>query len=270
MSKKALVVVGTFMVLLASCRPMSLADEKSTATPEATATSVPTETPAPTNTPEPTNTSVPTATSTATPNRTATAQARVTATAQAVIAKIDAELKKYDLSTKEGHLGWMHDPVSLKLDTYGEYKHDVDYPDLSVSDFVLQTDITWETTTGLAGCGLLLRAQPDFERGAQYQFAIVRLALEPLWDIEYYKYGQFQENITGRLLSAPILDDKSGGTNHITVIAQGNKITAYANGDRLGSVIDGRLTKGTVAFLAWQESGETTCKFENSWLWVLK
>mgnify|MGYP001583637227 CR=1 FL=1 len=84
----------------------------------------------------------------------------------------------------------------------------------------------------------------------------------------YFKYGNFQNNLTG-ILDAPSLNDESGGTNRITIIAQGDKLTAYANGDKLGSAVDRRLTEGTVAFLAWQESGETTCTFSNAWLWVL-
>jgi hypothetical protein len=257
---------------VAGCQALAPA---STATPAPTQTPLPTNTPAPTATPRPTETPVPTATATPvpptpTPDRTATAEAQAAATTAAYVTQIDAELQKYDLSTQDGHLGWIHTPVTMKLDTYGEYQYTVDYPEVKASDFVVHADIKWDTSTGLAGCGFLLRAADDFERGAQYQFAIVRLAFNPLWDIEYYNHGQFQTNVTGDLLNAPSLDDRPGSTNAVTVIVEGDKMTAYANGERLGATRDSRLTDGTVAFLAWQESGETTCTFTNAWLWIFK
>lgn len=245
--------------------PIAAAAEVDAATPLA----APTNTPRPTNTPTATSTPTPTPTRTPTPDLTATAQAQIVATAAAQTALIDAELQKYGLSTNEGHLGWMHDPLMIKVDTYMEDKIDVDYPDYSAADFVLQTDVTWEGTGGIAGCGLLLRAEPDFEKGAQYRLFLARLAFRPLWDIEYYKYGRFQSNVMGQVLDAPMLNDKSGDTNRFIVIAQGDKLTVYANGDKMGSAIDGRLERGIVAFYAWQESGENTCTFTNSWLWVL-
>jgi len=211
----------------------------------------------------------PTATPSPTPNLTATAAARATETAAPILAMIDGELQKYDLSTQEGQLGWVHDPVTMKLDTYMEAQSQVDYPDLVVSDFVVHSDITWESTTGLAGCGLLLRSAEDFTKGQQYQFALVRLAGKPLWDIEYFRYGQFQYNITG-LRDAPGVNFESGSTNKVTIVVQGNKMTVYINGEKLGAGMDNKLTDGIVSFLAWQESGETTCTFTNSWLWVLK
>ena len=249
--------------------PIVAAAEVDTATPLAAPTNTPrpTNTPTATSTPTPTNT--PTPTDTPTPDLTATAQAQIAATAAAQTALIDVELQKYGLSTNEGHLGWMHDPLSIKVDTYMEMRSEVDYPDLSVADFVLQSDITWEGTGGFAGCGFVLRSEPDFEKGAQYQLALIRLAFRPLWDIEYYKYGNYQYNVTGTLLDAPVLNDQSGDTNRLTAIVQGNKITTYANGEKLGSFTDGKLSQGGVAFLAWQNSGETTCTFTNSWLWVL-
>ena len=211
----------------------------------------------------------PTATPSPKPNLTATAAARATETAAPILAMIDGELQKYDLSTQEGQVGWVHDPLTMKLDTYMEAHTDVDYPDLVVSDFVVHSDITWDSTTGLAGCGLLLRSGEDFSKGQQYQFALMRLAGKPLWDIEYYRYGQFQYNITG-LRDAPGVNFESGSTNKVTIVVQGNKMTVYANGDKLGAGTDNKLTDGIVSFLAWQESGETTCTFTNSWLWVLK
>jgi len=47
-------------------------------------------------------------------------------------------------------------------------------------------------------------------------------------------------------------------------------LQVYANGDRLGAFTDKTLSEGIVAYMAWQESGQTTCTFTNSWLWVFQ
>jgi len=267
-------------LLLSACGAAAAAapaSDPATATPvvnvvaEATATALP---PTATFTPVPPTATPPAVPPTATPspkpNLTATAAARATQTAAPIIAMIDAELRKFDLSTDEGHLGGLYDPLTIKVNTYGESKRQTDYPDVIVSDFVLQADLTWETSTGLAGCGFVLRSEPDLDRGKQYRVNMIRLQGRPLWDLEYYKHGAFQKNISGDILDAPALNSDQGSTNRITIIAQGNKIAVYANGDRLGVFADNNLSQGTVAFMALQESGETTCTFSNIWVWDLK
>ena len=240
-----------------------------TAAPVPTDTPLPTSTPAPTNTPRPTDTPVPTSTYTPTPNATATAQAYVTVTAEANAALVRPELEKIGLSTDGGYLGWIHDPLTIKVDTYLEERPESDYPEFSAADFVLQSDVTWNSASGLAGCALILRSEADVDKGKQYRVYLMRLQNRPLWDVEYYNHGKWQSTLTERILDAPALNFAQDSTNRITVVVQGDKLTVYANGDKMGSVTDKRLTEGRVYFMAWQESGETTCTFTNSWLWVL-
>lgn len=262
--KKILLVLFSLALLALSCQLSQSGGPAPTATPAVTSTAKPTRVPAATATLQPTDTPLPT------PNKTATAGALATATADAVLAQIDAELQNYELSTKDGHLGWIHEPVTLTVSSHLDGKSTVDYPDLKVTDFVVHSDITWESSSGLAGCGFLLRSESsDLNKGKQYQFFIMRRAFSPLWDIEYYQNGVYQGNVLW-LTDAPSLDFDSGGVNQVTVIVQKNFMTGYANGQKLGRGVDNRLKQGVTAFLAWQESGETTCTFTNSWLWVLK
>ena len=212
----------------------------------------------------------PTATPTPTPNVTATRAAAATETAAPAIALIDAELKKYDLSTGAGYLGWVNDALTIKVNTYLEEKRQTNYPEVSMADFAFHSDMTWETSTGLAGCGFVLRSESDLDRGKQYRVYMVRILNLPLWDIEYYKHDQFQRNVTGDLLSAGALNTEQGSTNAITIIVQGGKLAVYGNGDRLGIFTHNALSQGILGYMAFQESGETTCTFTNSWLWVLK
>src|SRR3990172_2829070 len=252
-------VIGLLILaalLVSACGGRAIVQADATlAPPTATQTPVP-----PTATPEPTST----------PDVTATAVAQATQTAAPLIAMIDAELKKYDLSTDEGYLGWANDSLTIKVDTYGEEKWQTNFPDFSVADFFFHTHLKFESSTGLAGCTLLLCAEPDLERGKHYRINLMGLSGLPLWDIEYYRYGVFQKNVTGEILSTSAIDVDQGAVNRITVIAQGNKLQVYANGDRLGAFTDKTLSEGIVAYMAWQESGKTTCAFSNSWLWVFK
>ena len=259
-------------LLLGACTSAQ-ASTPEVAPPTAAPTTVPPTVP-PTATPLP-PTSTPTATplpptATPRPDLTATAAAKATQTAAPVVAMIEAELKQYDLSTSDGYLGWMNDSATVRVDSYMEDKRQTTHPDLRVADFVFHTDLTWETSTGLAGCGLVLRSEADLDRGKQYRVYFMRILNLPLWDIEYYKHGAFQRNVTGEVLSDGAINTEQGSTNTITVVAQGNKLAVYVNGDRLGVFTDKALGEGILGYMAFQESGETTCTFTNSWLWVLK
>jgi hypothetical protein len=241
------------------------AEPAPTDTPAPTNTAIPTDTPVPTDTPTP----APTSTFTPTPDATATAEAQAAATAEANAALVRPDLEEIGLTTEGGYLGWMHDPLTIKVDTYLEEKPEIDYPEFSAADFVLQTDVTWNTASGLAGCALIVRSEADVDKGKQYRIYMMRLQNRPLWDIEYFNLGRWQSTLTDGVLDAPAFFSEQDSTNRVTVVAQGEKLTVYGNGEKLGSVTDKRLTEGSVYFMAWQESGETTCTFTNSWLWVL-
>jgi hypothetical protein len=260
-------VTAALAIVLSACTGAAAATD--TPGPPAPPTDAP---PAATNTPlpptataspvPPTETPVPSPT----PDLAATAAAAATATAAPIIAMIDGELQKHGLSTEQGRLGWLHEPYTATLDSYLAEDYHTDYPDVTASDFVMQADITWNTTSGAAGCGFALRGSPDIDQGDSYRLYLIRLG--PLWDIEYYKGGDFASNLTGFRDALP-LNDGLDSTNTVTVIARGVELGIYANGREMDTISDTRLTTGTPAFITWQESGQTTCTFENGWLWIL-
>ncbi len=251
-----------------------------TTPPPPTVTPVPTdtETPVPTNTatqtPEPTSTATstpePTATATATPNRTGTAQAIQTATSEAFFAQVQPDLDSYGLELKDGHLVWMSSaPVAIDVTGYLEHTPRSLDKVGSIADFFWQTDIKWKTTTGLSGCGLIFRSEEDFKKGEQYRFVMMRLQYHPLWELEYLKDGYFQYAVTvdGNAQSTGNLKDDNNSTNTVAIMAVGEEITTFINGRRLNTVKDSKRASGLLAFLGWQESGETSCEFSNSWVW---
>ncbi|GAB4578918.1 MAG: hypothetical protein Fur0022_16550 [Anaerolineales bacterium] len=50
---------------------------------------------------------------------------------------------------------------------------------------------------------------------------------------------------------------------------QDGLVTMYINSIRLSNVVITKLNEGRIGFWGNQESGETSCVFEDNWIWVL-
>lgn len=233
----------------------------------------PTATPAPTDTPQPTFTPLPTETPTlvptSTPDTTATAVAMATETADAVLTDLDKMLGDSEIAYKEGHLAWQQaKPMSVNL-----HGPSTDYlevgQNLTASDFILKTDVTWNAT-GLLVCGVTFRSEPNLEVGRQYQFLFMRFSGLPAWAIEVHEFGYFKNSPTDVQYSAAV-DQGNDGTNQIILIARGEQFNLYINKVSQGRYFDYSKQRmdGAFAFLAAQESGDGSCEFENSWVWSL-
>ncbi len=255
----------------AACGPLGFGAEAQTEVPAEPPTAVPQATLPPTElptaTPLPADTATPEPTATETPDPTSTALAEAAVTQAAILEMIAPDLERYGVSAEQGRLGWTHDTVEMRLDQYQERVIDVDYPEMVVGDFVVQADVTWSTTTGIAGCGYAVRADPGLNTNFAYEWFTVRLSGAPLW-----LFGKFTGQRVGSLISsgdAPTLDVGIDVTNTLAIVGVGRQFTFYINGREVGHATDDELPHGVVAFLAWQESGRTHCRFENGWLWVL-
>ncbi len=228
----------------------------------------PTDTPAPTDTPLPSPT--PTETFTPTPDAEATAAAIATEMVAAIVEEIDADLQEVGLSTDRGDLGWVGVmPIVLEVDTYGSLIYEPIDPGQEYSDFALRYDVTWDSSSGLAGCGAILRSETDIGNGEQYRFYTLRLSGLPAWDVELWNFDRFQSNLTGDIRTSQAINLEAGSVNKYLLVAEGSLLTLYANGTRLGSVTILGRSNGEIAFFAFQESGETTCAFDHAWLWTL-
>jgi hypothetical protein len=237
-----------------------------TSTPKPTATPLPTSTP----TPQPTDTPAPTATST--PDLQATAAAEATQRANEALAGIKSEIEAIGYAVDNGELGWLQDEsVEILADEYMVTMFEPFGDELVANDFILKTEITWESTSGLAGCGLIFHSEPNFKKGAQYELAFLRLSGLPIWFIAYADDGEYQKDITGAL-TAGAIDQEQGSTNTYMLIAEEGKYTMYINDLRVGSYYDYAINRsnGQFAFTGWQESGETTCEFNKTWVWLLE
>lgn len=279
--------IKTILAIIAGLAWLASGCASPAASPTATITLIPSATPIPpSETPEPTNTTAPTSTpeptatitntpeptATNTPDLTATKQSEATQAAELVIEEIRDELEAVELSGDTGYLLWVQDEsVKIDLDEYQEWIYEPFAEDQIASDFVLKTDITWDSTSGLMTCGFYYRSEENIEDGKQYLFVMLRLSGLPAWDITYWQYNEFQSTISEMRTNSAI-DQGQMSTNKIVLIAEEEKFTLYINDTRVGSFYDysKKLMEGYFAFSANHESGESSCEFSNTWVWALK
>lgn len=241
-----------------------------TPTEEPSPTAIPTDTPSPTSTPAPTATPEPT--STPTPDLEATAAFEATQQAEEDLEAITSELEMIGYQPESGHVGWVQEETQLAyVDSYYGYVYLPFADDLLAENFILKTDVTWASTSGLSSCGFFFRSEPNFEKGEQYEFLAYRLSGLPMWQIMYLKEGKYEKDITG-VVTASAIDQEQNSTNTYYLIAEEGKFTVYINDIRIGSYYDYAITRseGYFAYEAYQESGETSCYFDNTWIWVLE
>jgi hypothetical protein len=232
---------------------------------KATEEQPPTETPLPplksTDTPEPT----------VTPDLVATEAVKSTQAAEEAMTEIEQTIEDYEIDAdlEGGHIGWVQEePVTISIHEYRSYDFDVIADEEDFADFILRSNVTWEST-GWAFCGFIFRSEKDLDKGAQYQFAAIRFSGAPVYWIEYWDNGDFVYSPIGRGRSNSAIDLDNGATNEFILYARGSTLSAYANGTRLTNADISKVKDGKIAFYGFQDSGETQCKFEDTWLYVL-
>lgn len=274
MNKLFILLTVSCLALGACASPAAVQPPTATLSPP---TSPPTNPPAPTDTPEPTATPVPTDTPTPEPTATSTPDAAATQAAEAAQAKeramelIQEDLERIDQTLPAGSLGWLQtESQAIEMSGGNQWIYDPFAKELVANDFIIKTDITWDSTGGLAICGLYFRSDPNFEQGEQYMFEMLRLSGLPGWDISLWEYGELKKPITN-MRTAGAIDQEEGATNEIILFAEDGQFTLYINDERIGQFFDytESRTEGYFAFDARQESGDTICQFDNTWVWLI-
>lgn len=236
-----------------------------TSTRESSAT--PTPTAIPSTTPSPT--ASPTATATLTPDLTSTAQVVEEQRIDKVTNLIQNTMDRLDRKLEKGSLGWAQEfPMVIELSEYDQVVFTDIADGMLAEDFIFKTDITWESTGGLAVCGFIFRL--DFDEADYYQYGMLRLSGLPAWAILGFQNGLGQYDISGTRTSGAIDQDQSS-TNEVLLIAREGRFTLYINNQRIGNFYDhsNRFREGGFGFVARQESGVTTCSYNNTWIWLL-
>ena len=97
----------------------------------------------------------------------------VDATAQAA-APVKAELPKYDVDPEAGEVAWFHPPLELHTEGYMQYDYGNQYIGTVAEDFVVTSDITWNTQYGTSACGFVVRSDGNEEAFTQYLIIATR------------------------------------------------------------------------------------------------
>ncbi len=187
---------------------------------------------------------------------------------QAQVDVIAPVLSNLGIDAQKGHLGWFNTkPIQLAVMGYNVF-HPEEIVDDKVSDFVMHTTVQWDSTSGLAGCGILFRSEDNFDIGGRYEFDLLRVQFAPAWGIFYVKYGRIEQNLTNFVPSSYIKDEKDS-INTVDLVVQGKQMTPYINGEKMRVVENDKLTEGKIYLIAHQESGNTLCTFKDGWVWIL-
>lgn len=237
-----------------------------------TLTQPPTDTPVPSSTPEPSPTIPPTATNTPALTRTPTVNAAATQQIEALNKEINSVLTTAGINPESGYLIWkQNEPLDIALNKYQEWIYVELEDDLVASNFILKTDITWESTSGLVTCGFFFRSEKNIEIGKQYIYEMLRLSGMPAWEINFLKNNEYVKSIT-QFQTSSAIHQENGSTNKLILIADEDHFTLYINDMRMGSYYDfsKSMVEGYFAFSAWQESGKSSCTFTDTWIWSLE
>jgi hypothetical protein len=198
----------------------------------------------------------------------AAGDAEAAAATAAAAAPIIAELPTYGVDPSEGELAWIHPPVTIDIEGYLQYDYVNHFIGTLTSDFVVSSDITWNTGTGLAGCGYVLRSDGNEDAINQYMVIASRGGTGTVFFVTVTD-GEFLHELNYSTDADPQFEWQNDFTNRLTVVARGNTFTIFTNGVQIAQVTDDTFTRGFVAMVALSESFKTHCEFNNTWLWNL-
>jgi hypothetical protein len=234
--------------------------------PTATAQPTATFTPVPTDTP----TATPTASPSPTPDLKATEAANQAATAEAQTAAFAAVLKDFDVDASTGHLAWSEtSEIKQEVSAYLEKANYVIKDAGQLDNFVMQSEIHWKTSGALSLCGFTFSADDDLKAGMFDQLFLMRFQYNPVWTIWHWNYGRFEYHLLNDWQASRAIHDDNDSKNVLTLVVRGKDITVYVNGDKQQATEDTKAKKGWLALSTYQESGKTSCKFTNSWVWSI-
>ena len=156
--------------------------------------------------------------------------------AATVAAPIIAELEVFGLDPEAGHVGWVHDPLTLEVEGYQQFGFGNDHQEVTAADFVLAADITWDTQYGSNGCGFMFRSDGNQNKPNQYmvlasRFASGHVVFTSMLNGELNNLHDFFPKDEDRAF-----DWQNGTTNRLAVVARGHLIELYTNNVKIGEV----------------------------------
>ena len=259
-------VLGLFLSACASF-PNPLQPPTPTASPSPTVTLTPlpptatlTLTPTPSRTPAPTRDY----------GATTTAEANLTQTV--IEDRVRQEMTRMGLPTDKGSLGWaMSSSYNTGLDDPSQFAYHLLGDNQVFDNFIFKTEVDWNSTARQGSCGVFFRAS-DFvlHTASYYIFAPMFKTGAPTWDFLFIHGGSSFQDLMGHAQLSQRIKTGAYVSNTFMLVVNQNLLTAYVNGDRLGSAIDGKRKSGYVGLFVLQEgAGKTDCTYSDTWIWKL-
>jgi hypothetical protein len=152
------------------------------------------------------------------------------------IAPMVAELPRYGVDPSQGYVAWIHDPISIELNGYQQQGFANDHQEVTAKDFVLVSDITWNTKNSLSGCGFTFRSDGNQNKPNAYSVIITRtasghLAFTATTDGQMSNFRTFFPKDNDKSF-----DWQNGATNRLAVVAKGPILEVYTNGQLVGTI----------------------------------
>jgi len=182
--------------------------------------------------------------------------------------EVEEILAGYEIDLPEGELSWEEkDEISVSQTNYRRISWQSIANQVDYKNYILYTRSTWTSTSGIAGCGIIVRLESDIIDGEYYLFNTTRLSGAASWKVEYWDEGKRVNYPSGGSINTDYINIEQGSTNEYVLVMLDNELNIYANGYHLGHVLVSSLDEGMLGVVVWQESGETECAFNDSWLW---
>jgi hypothetical protein len=164
----------------------------------------------------------------------ATAAAASLSGTQAALAPIQSDLAVYGVDPSQGVLGWVQPPLHVEVNQYRGKKFDNKFPMVMAKDFVMSSDVTWNTQYGGSGCAFVFRSNGDQQSPSQYMVVMTRLASGHVF---FAVAAQGEMMIVKDFYANgidPSFNAENGATNRLAVVGNGTTFSIYTNGVKLG------------------------------------
>lgn len=196
--------------------------------------------------------------------------AEFAAATAAVEAPIRAELATYGVDPSVGRVGWIHPPADMVVEGYKQFDYINQFAGTLAADFVVSGDITWNTDTGISGCGFVIRSNGQEEALDQYMVIITRGGSGTAFFVKMAD-GEVirQDNVYANGID-PAFEWQNDFTNRLTVVGRGDTFSIYTNGTFIADYTASEYDRGFIFMVALSESGRTQCQFNNTWLWLME
>ena len=148
---------------------------------------------------------------------------------ESVIPEIEAELREYDIPINTGGIGWINPPVQLIAKENQQLLMKFEYPDIKAGNFVIASDISWETDDQASGCGFTFRVNGEEPPLNQYILIITRM------EQGYLLFSALHQGIVANLREVyaegkdSLFDSTNSATNHLAVVALDSKLYIFLN-----------------------------------------